>query len=214
MEITTKHRLVLTTAALILTLLGVMQLTKALHFNLPVPLIFPALAIILPSITLFLLFLPIASARVFESRRAVYPVLLTGLLVISSILLGFMAPFHNHALIKSGRIERIQSSLQCCGFNSVYDRAYPFPSSENTANACVLAFKYSQSCAQKWMHESNVVTVWCTVVFVSVFGGALVGLLHAILAYKRRGSDLRPSRLYSSQNATSFLNYGGNVPDY
>jgi len=48
---------------------------------------------------------------------------------------------------KSIQIKSIQQSLECCGFASTKDRAYPFPGKDTTATACVEKYGYSQPCA-------------------------------------------------------------------
>jgi hypothetical protein len=43
-------------------------------------------------------------------------------------------------------IRAIQDVLECCGFNSVRDRAYPF----GQPSACAETYGRTQSCAQAW----------------------------------------------------------------
>lgn len=47
-------------------------------------------------------------------------------------------------------IRRIQDSYDCCGFNTVLDRAWPFPAKGVNASACQERFDRTQSCAIPW----------------------------------------------------------------
>ena len=52
-------------------------------------------------------------------------------------------------------IRTIQNNLRCCGFNSLHDRAWPFPSRDVTSAACVQSQGYTNRCADSWeQHES------------------------------------------------------------
>ncbi|KAK9333313.1 hypothetical protein V1520DRAFT_332308 [Lipomyces starkeyi] len=220
MEPNKRNRIVLTvstTIGLILTIIGVMQLTKTTHFLLPISSFFPTIAILLPSVTLFLLIIPVASPSVFATRRLFYPTALILLIVFSTILLGLLSPYVSPNLShcihetlwntlfreKSLKIERIENALRCCGFNTPYDRAYPF---NVGANACVLQYKYTDSCADMWQHETKIVAEWCIVVFSVLLLCGVGGLLHTILVYKRQSAQIPrdpPRSSHSSYNAVA-----------
>lgn len=53
-------------------------------------------------------------------------------------------------------IQRIQEQLQCCGFRSVQDRAWPFPDRSHTARACVETFGRNTSCLGGWRQMEQV----------------------------------------------------------
>ncbi|KAI1615548.1 hypothetical protein EDD36DRAFT_191295 [Exophiala viscosa] len=53
-------------------------------------------------------------------------------------------------------IRAIQSGLQCCGLNSLYDRAWPFPSREVDARACERTLRYTSRCADRWQRQQAV----------------------------------------------------------
>ena len=53
-------------------------------------------------------------------------------------------------------IRRIQDRYDCCGFNSVLDRAWPFPGGERTARACVEAFGRERSCFGRWRQDEQI----------------------------------------------------------
>ncbi|KAB5585578.1 hypothetical protein GE09DRAFT_30202 [Coniochaeta sp. 2T2.1] len=50
-------------------------------------------------------------------------------------------------------IRRIQDALGCCGFNSVKDRAWPFPNKNNPQPGCAAQFGRTASCAVPWGRE-------------------------------------------------------------
>lgn len=55
---------------------------------------------------------------------------------------------HNQEAIRG-----IQSALQCCGYNSIYDRAWPFPGHGVDADACVRSLGFHRRCADVWMQQ-------------------------------------------------------------
>ncbi|KAG5980522.1 hypothetical protein E4U55_003937 [Claviceps digitariae] len=55
--------------------------------------------------------------------------------------------FRNH---DADAIRRIQDAFHCCGFNTVQDRAWPFPD-HKSARRCAETYGRDVSCAQPWM---------------------------------------------------------------
>lgn len=55
---------------------------------------------------------------------------------------------HNQEAIRG-----IQTALQCCGYNSVRDQAWPFPGQGVDADACVRSLGFHRRCADVWMEE-------------------------------------------------------------
>jgi hypothetical protein len=51
-------------------------------------------------------------------------------------------------------IHAIQDRLRCCGFNSMHDRAWPFPSRDNDARTCERTQGYLISCAAIWQKKA------------------------------------------------------------
>jgi hypothetical protein len=47
-------------------------------------------------------------------------------------------------------IRRIQDTFDCCGFNSVRDRAWPFPNRNNPQPGCAAQFGRTAACAGPW----------------------------------------------------------------
>lgn len=54
----------------------------------------------------------------------------------------------NEAVIRS-----IQSHLHCCGFNSMRDRAWPFPSRSNDARTCQTTSGFHTHCGPLWKQQ-------------------------------------------------------------
>lgn len=50
-------------------------------------------------------------------------------------------------------IRSIQNRLQCCGLNSIHDRAWPFPSRTSDARACERTQGYHRACGNLWRRE-------------------------------------------------------------
>ncbi|KAK2734507.1 hypothetical protein FQN57_001671 [Myotisia sp. PD_48] len=50
----------------------------------------------------------------------------------------------------SRAIRAIQDALQCCGFRSTRDRAWPFKDATHDDGACVARFGYQRSCMDSW----------------------------------------------------------------
>ncbi|KAK9494319.1 hypothetical protein V1508DRAFT_402936 [Lipomyces doorenjongii] len=168
------------TIGLILTLIGVMQLTKTTHFLLPSSSFFPTMALVLPPPLLYLLL------DDFSIRPHSFHVSPNLSYCIHETLWAtlFREEFLN--------IERIENALRCCGFNTPNDRAYPF--------------NYTDSCADMWQHETKIVAEWCIVVFSVSLRCGVGGLLHTILLYKRQSAQIPrdpPRSSRSSFNAVA-----------
>ncbi|KAK9448613.1 uncharacterized protein V1518DRAFT_417726 [Limtongia smithiae] len=219
MEVNRRNRIALTvstTATLILTLIGVMQLTKVTHFHSPLPVFFPSMAILLPSVSLFLLVLPIASSRIFSERKLLYPAILLSMIIFTTFLIALQVPYLSslstciHAAAwarlftdNSVKLERIETSLHCCGFNSALDRVFPLPSMDSAADTCTVKFKYTESCAVKWERETTTASEWCVVVYGVILVGAIGALLHTMLVYKRQASGQQKSGQNVTHNSTA-----------
>ncbi len=53
-------------------------------------------------------------------------------------------------------IKRIQNTFDCCGFNALADRAWPFPSKDIDARECQRRFDRTQSCAGPWRQAEQI----------------------------------------------------------
>lgn len=56
-------------------------------------------------------------------------------------------------------IRSLQNRLQCCGYNSPRDRAWPFPSRTSDAGACERTQGYQRACGSLWRHEEGLAAV-------------------------------------------------------
>ena len=57
------------------------------------------------------------------------------------------------------KIRSIQNQLHCCGFNSMLDRAWPFPAHDIDAATCQRTSGFSSHCATGWVKELRSVAV-------------------------------------------------------
>ncbi|KAK9474211.1 uncharacterized protein V1510DRAFT_306358 [Dipodascopsis tothii] len=190
-----------TTLVLVLTIAAIMQLVKVTHFNLPLPTYFPVFAMILPSVTCFLSVFPLFSARVYATKKMFYPSILVAVIVFSSIFAALLAPYFSESLARSIHdsawaglfsarspiVAHLQESMQCCGFDTLYDRAYPFPSKADAANACVLRYKFTQQCSTVWAAQTKSTATWCLTVFLVSLVFSIAALMHTIAAYRSTG---------------------------
>ncbi|KAK2762343.1 hypothetical protein FQN54_001353 [Arachnomyces sp. PD_36] len=62
---------------------------------------------------------------------------------------------HFYANKDANAIRTIQSALQCCGFRSIHDRAWPFKDADHDDTACERALGYTQSCLAGWRREEQ-----------------------------------------------------------
>ncbi|KAH8686032.1 tetraspanin Tsp3 [Tricladium varicosporioides] len=75
-------------------------------------------------------------------------------------------------------IKAIQDSFNCCGFNSVVDRAYPFP--KNAASDCATRYERNKSCFGQWRKAEQVNAGLLLLVALLVFivkAGSIISLL-------------------------------------
>ncbi|TVY78436.1 hypothetical protein LSUE1_G007220 [Lachnellula suecica] len=86
-------------------------------------------------------------------------------------------------------ISAIQDSLQCCGFNSVKDRSFPF----GQPSTCAKDYGRSQSCAGKWRRAEQVNAGLLLLVAVVVFMLKLGSVLTLLTSASWTHSRSRPS---------------------
>lgn len=55
-----------------------------------------------------------------------------------------------------GAIKRIQDAHECCGLNSIRDRAWPFPDKDHGTDACIKAFGRKKSCIGDWRQDEQI----------------------------------------------------------
>ena len=93
--------------------------------------------------------------------------------------------FENKAEIA---VRRIQSRLQCCGYNSMHDRAWPFPSRDVDARTCERTQGYYIACGGLWRQEQQFGAAMCAA--AGFLNWVLVVIIHhALLGLIRREDD-------------------------
>lgn len=65
-------------------------------------------------------------------------------------------------------IRSVQNHFHCCGFNSMKDRAWPFPSRQNDADTCQKMFDFSTHCRPLWHSEMRFVAIASLVASLTV----------------------------------------------
>lgn len=60
-------------------------------------------------------------------------------------------------------VRTIQDRLRCCGFNSMADRAWPFPSRTVDARTCERTSRYTTHCGPLWQEQLRTVAAVCIV---------------------------------------------------
>lgn len=143
------------------------------YFSLPIPTFATALAILVSLITYPLLILtralhlaPKSWQRAFWAKVTPYILLLlnTILLTLSADRLSSSSfqscSLHEQWLrlfqAKDVRaIRQIQDSMECCGFRTSRDMAWPFPDHENKSRACEVAFGRTVGCEGPWTVEAK-----------------------------------------------------------
>jgi hypothetical protein len=148
------------------------------YLSLPISEIFALFSVLLPIVTGSLI---LAARRILRSQRAnilrscpiLYLILILGFqliyeTVIGTLALTYMVPpsslncglenqwMHLWRTKNGAAIRRIQDRYECCGFNSVVDRAWPFPVGGNTPHTCEIRFERTRSCAGPWRQAEQV----------------------------------------------------------
>lgn len=151
------------------------------HLSLPLPTYLPALSSLFPII----LIISTAFIRVFgrktakgggtpgwlnnviRSLRVVDRIILIASVIIATLATTYLTPsdvltcrletrWQNLYMNKNANaIRTIQSSLQCCGFRSIHDRAWPFKDANHDDTACERTLGYTQSCLSGWRQEEE-----------------------------------------------------------
>lgn len=144
------------------------------ELSLPLPTFLPALNVLIP--ILAALILPLSRRFVHQVKERtihlVLPYLAYGSTFLPFILFILSLVYATPGDIQSCSLERhwlrmfeakndrairsIQTDLQCCGLNSIHDRAWPFPSRDNDARACERTQGYVVPCGGLWRHQEAV----------------------------------------------------------
>ncbi|KAK9242269.1 hypothetical protein V1506DRAFT_548073 [Lipomyces tetrasporus] len=204
MDASKRKRMVFAVSALLtilLQLIGLLQLSNVIRLRLPIHPVVPILAVFLPVVTLFLALVPVACQRGFAERRFVYPVVVAGNIVFTGHVLGrlcgrfvrsngtkcYEARWQHWFEHKSCKIGKIERALQCCGFSTPYDRAFPFAENDaSESDLCVQEYGFADACAGKWAAKTEMVAKSCMFVFFMVLLASFVCLFRWIRAYKAK----------------------------
>ncbi|KAI9870044.1 MAG: hypothetical protein M1830_004753, partial [Pleopsidium flavum] len=158
--------------SLTLSILGIYTIFRSTHLSLPLPALAPILSALIP--------LPNALGLWHYLRRLHSPPnankrpttiftpgeILTLLTILDTILLTLAATYLSPRGLLSCALEsrwralfethdardirRIQDALECCGFRSTVDKAWPFPDGEHAADACVVRYGRGRRCLEGW----------------------------------------------------------------
>lgn len=82
-------------------------------------------------------------------------------------------------------VRSIQSRLQCCGYNSMHDRAWPFPSRNVDARTCERTMGYTVACGEMWRNHEVFAAV------LTAVASFLNWLMMVSTAYKNTCSKAR-----------------------
>jgi len=80
-------------------------------------------------------------------------------------------------------IRAIQDKFNCCGFNSVYDRAWPFKNPALEPGNCVEAFGRSKSCFREWRGAQQFNAGLFLLVAVIVFVLKIVAIIYLLASF-------------------------------
>lgn len=160
-------------AGLAAVVLRVIACVKTKQLTLPLPLTLPALNVVLSILSLVFTppirrYLPSLQQK---AARLVQPYLIYGMTLVPFIL---FILFTVHAVpgnLQSCAADRqwlrlfehkdatsirgIQNRLQCCGYNSMHDRAWPFPAHNIDARACERTSGYIIACGNECRSEET-----------------------------------------------------------
>ncbi|KIW79213.1 hypothetical protein Z517_05825 [Fonsecaea pedrosoi CBS 271.37] len=94
-------------------------------------------------------------------------------------------------------VRGIENALRCCGFNSLHDRAWPFPSHDVDVTACERTLGYTRRCVDPWRNQEQVAAG--LLALASLFNWILLHLVDAAAqpSPSRRfptASDVRPEQ--------------------
>ncbi|KAK9326087.1 hypothetical protein V1517DRAFT_103260 [Lipomyces orientalis] len=185
---------------ILLQLIGLLQLSNVVRLGLPIHPVVPVLAVVLPAVTFFLALVPVvACKRSFAERRFVYPAVVAGEIVFTAHVLArlcgrivrahgttcYEARWQHWFDHKSCKIGKIERALQCCGFSTPSDRAFPF-GENGESGLCVQEYGFADACAGKWVAETEMVAKSCMFVFFMVLFASFACLFRWIRTHRAK----------------------------
>jgi hypothetical protein len=160
-------------------------------FSLPIAKIIPAVAIVLPSLSgIALKVLDAVQQRNMSEDSAMRPSRLGQILVaaflITETVIATLVSTHlasNDDLTcplqerwkqmymnkDATRIRRIQDALNCCGFRTPRDMAYPFPQGQQGTDTCMVRYDRDASCMNRWAASERTVALLLLLVPTGLF---------------------------------------------
>lgn len=147
--------------------------TKTLGLSLPLPLFIPVMNTLFPLLAgVTAVVVQGIRARLHDYRiRTLLYLMKHSALILPLILLALSTQYASPSQLLSCAMETewarrfqekddrairtIENSLHCCGFNSLHDRAWPFPSRGVGANACEISLGYTRRCADPWRQQEQ-----------------------------------------------------------
>ena len=165
--------LALAVLALSSVLIAAFSWAQVVSFSLPLPAVYPALNLFFTVVTIFAV--PISRRLVSKFQKQAIRSLLPYLTSLSTLALFailicslfYAIPSDIQTCAADTRwrrmfetkneiaVRRIQSRLRCCGYNSLADRAWPFPSKGVDARTCERTQGYYIACGGLWRQEQQ-----------------------------------------------------------
>lgn len=145
------------------------------RYSLPFPLALPIINIILSLVVPFLA--PIMTTTIAQAEKGIrgllfsyawyFTTLIPWILLVVAAMYGTVSDMsrcgmesqwkHMFQRKDDAGIRAIQNGLRCCGFNSLHDRAWPFPAHDVDVRACERTQGYTNSCADRWQRQESTV---------------------------------------------------------
>ncbi|KIX03976.1 uncharacterized protein Z518_07529 [Rhinocladiella mackenziei CBS 650.93] len=107
-------------------------------------------------------------------------------------------------------IRAIQTALCCCGFNSLHDRAWPFPSRDVDAGACERTQGYTIRCADPWQRQES--TAAALTALSSVLNWILLHVVEMLVQQNRRTASF-PAISGAATDQTRLIGTEGDEED-
>ena len=157
--------------------------SRCVYFSLPVPTVASCLSIIIPLVTYPTLRLvglntpPSTQLRLLVSLAMLVPYILLAInIILLTLATDNLVSPSLQACILHGRwlnlfqtkkvkaIRRIQDGMDCCGFRSSHDMAWPFKDKDHGDRACEIAFGRMTACERAWAGERQRIMSFMVVV--------------------------------------------------
>jgi hypothetical protein len=145
------------------------------RYSLPFPLALPIINTILSLVVPFLA--PLITTTIAQAKKGIrglllsyawyFTTLIPWILLVVAAMYGTVSDMSRCGMEAQWKqmfqrkddagIRAIQDGLRCCGFNSLHDRAWPFPAHDVDVRACERTQGYTNSCANRWQRQESTV---------------------------------------------------------